>query len=63
MNEIDGVWSRAAIEGRSELTYLSDFPKLQYMYGFMVRCNDLPFSVSFLLLPFPWCQPHLSLLY
>jgi cytochrome P450 len=34
--EVDDVWSRAAAEGRSELTYLSDFPELQYMYGFMV---------------------------
>ncbi|KAJ5139220.1 cytochrome P450 oxidoreductase [Penicillium bovifimosum] len=33
--EVDAVWSRAAADGRNELTYLSDFPQLQYMYGFM----------------------------
>ncbi|KAE8378309.1 putative cytochrome P450 oxidoreductase [Aspergillus bertholletiae] len=33
--EVDGVWSRAAEQGRSELTYQFDFPELQYMYGFM----------------------------
>ncbi|KAE8143180.1 putative cytochrome P450 oxidoreductase [Aspergillus pseudotamarii] len=33
--EVDSVWSQAAMEGRSELTYQLDFPELKYMYGFM----------------------------
>ncbi|RDL40135.1 Uncharacterized protein BP5553_00114 [Venustampulla echinocandica] len=33
--EVDSVWSRAAAQGRSELTYEKDFSQLQYMYGFM----------------------------
>ncbi|PIG85948.1 hypothetical protein AARAC_004473 [Aspergillus arachidicola] len=34
--EVDDVWSQAAMEGRSELTYQFDFSRLQYMYGFML---------------------------
>lgn len=36
IDEIDTVYLEAAIDGRAELTYKDDFPKLKYTYGFMV---------------------------
>ncbi|OBR10840.1 Cytochrome P450 [Colletotrichum higginsianum IMI 349063] len=33
--EIDQVYKQAAAEGRKELDYSSDFPRLEYTYGFM----------------------------
>lgn len=36
--EVDQVYAQAADQRRSELTYADDFDKLEYTYGFMVRC-------------------------
>ncbi|KAJ8113162.1 hypothetical protein ONZ43_g5217 [Nemania bipapillata] len=35
IEELDRVYEEAAAEGRQELTYGDDFPKLEYTYGFM----------------------------
>ncbi|USP74921.1 putative cytochrome P450 oxidoreductase [Curvularia clavata] len=34
-DSIDKVWSRAAAQGRTRLSYEDDFAELQYLYGFM----------------------------
>ncbi|MCJ1347731.1 hypothetical protein MMC31_005960 [Peltigera leucophlebia] len=40
--EIDAVYTSAASDGRTELSYTQDFEKLQYTYGFMVGSSPIP---------------------
>ena len=43
IQEIDFVYATAEDEGRAELSYKHDFPRLQYTYGFMVNLALLTF--------------------
>lgn len=47
--EIERVYQKAAAEGREELDYTSDFPELEYTYGFMVS-RTIPLPLGFLCL-------------